>query len=140
MSYTKKSKQRKFLPTLGELIDRLSIHQLKEVFIPENKKNYAEEMNDIVHDIDLILKEKDVNLDGDIIRAIIVLSQMNAHIWHNESQVRKGEKGSDNLMLTHGLNGIRNTAINKIMEVVGGRKDYKIDCIASDFKDWDVSW
>ena len=140
MSYTKKSKERKFLPTLGELIDRLSIHQLKEVFIPENKKNYATEMNDIVHDIDLILKEKDVNLDGDIIRAIIVLSQMNAHIWYNESQVRKGEKGSDNLMLTHGLNGIRNTAINKIMEVVGGRKDYKVDCIASEFKDWDVSW
>ena len=140
MSYTKKSKSRKFLPTLGELIDRLSIHQLKEVFIPENKENYAIEMNDIVHDIDLILKEKDVNLDGDIIRAIVVLSQMNAHIWYNESQVRKGEKGSDNLMLTHGLNGIRNTAINKIMEVVGGRKDYKIDCIASDFKDWEVSW
>ena len=140
MSYTKKSKQRKFLPTLGELIDRLSIHQLKEVFIPENKDNYAQEMHDIVHDIDLILKEKDVNLDGDIIRAIIVLSQMNAHIWYNESQVRKGEKGTDNLMLTHGLNGIRNTAINKIMEVVGGRKDYKIDCIASDFKDWEVSW
>jgi len=43
-------------------------------------------------------------------------------------------------MLTHGLNGIRNTAINKIMEVVGGRKDYKIDCIASEFKDWQVSW
>ena len=133
-------KSRKWLPTFGELIDRLSIHQLKEVFIPENKKNYAEEMNDIVHDIDLILKEKDVNLDGDIIRAIVVLSQMNAHIWYNESQVRKGEKGSDNLMLTHGLNGIRNTAINKIMEVVGGRKDYKVDCIASEFKDWDVSW
>ena len=35
------SKKRKWLPTLGELIDRLSIHQLKEVFIPENKKNYA---------------------------------------------------------------------------------------------------
>ena len=49
MSYTKKSKHRKFLPTLGELIDRLSIHQLKEVFIPENKDNYAQEMHDIVH-------------------------------------------------------------------------------------------
>ena len=33
---------------------------------------------------------------------------MNTHIWYNESQVRKGEDmGSDNLMLTHGLNGIR---------------------------------
>ena len=140
MSYTKKSKHRKFLPTLGELIDRLSIHQLKEVFIPENKDNYAQEMHDIVHDIDLILKENDITLNAEIIRAVIVLSQMNAHIWYNESQVRKGEKGTDNLLLTHGLNGIRNTAINKIMEVVGGRKDYKIDCIASDFKEWEVSW
>jgi len=133
-------KSRKWLPTLGELIDRLSIHQLKEVFIPENKENYADEMNDMVHDINLILNEKDVKLTGEVLRAIVVLSQMNAHIWYNESQVRKGEKGSDNLMLTHGLNGIRNTAINKIMEVVGGRKDYKVDCIASEFKDWDVSW
>ncbi|MBT4207467.1 hypothetical protein HOE22_03895 [Candidatus Woesearchaeota archaeon] len=140
MSYTKKSKQRKFLPTLGELIDRLSIHQLKEVFIPENKKNYAKEMSDMVHDIDMILKEHNGEITGSVIRSIVVLAQMNTHIWHNESQVRKGTKGSDNLMLTHGLNGIRNTAINKIMEVVGGRKDYKVDCIASDFKDWDVSW
>ena len=38
------AKTRKWLPTLGELIDRLSIHQLKEVFIPENKKNYGKEM------------------------------------------------------------------------------------------------
>jgi hypothetical protein len=120
--------KRKWLPTLGELIDRLSIHQLKEVFIPENKKNYANEIQD---------KGK---INGETIRAIIVLSQMNAHIWYNESQVRKGEKGSDNLLLTHGLNGIRNTAINKIMEVVGGRKDYKVDCIAAEYKDWEVSW
>ena len=132
--------KRKWLPTLGELIDRLSIHQLKEIFIPENKKNYAKEMNDMVHDINLILKEHKGEITGEVIRAIIVLSQMNAHIWYNESMVRKGERGSDNLMLTHGLNGIRNTAVNKIMEVVGGRKDYKVDCIASEFKDWDVSW
>ena len=134
------AKQRKWLPTLGELIDRLSIHQLKEVFIPKNKDNYANEIDDMVYDINLIIKENNANIDGEFIRAVIVLSQMNAHIWYNESQVRKGERGSDNLMLTHGLNGIRNTAVNKIMERVGGRKDYKIDCIASEFKDWEVSW
>jgi len=131
---------RKWLPTLGELIDRLSIHQLKEVFIPENKENYAKEIADMVHDIDLLVKENESKINGETIRAIIVLAQMNAHIWYNESMVRKGERGSDNLMLTHGLNGIRNTATNKIMEAVGGRKDYKIDCIASEFKDWEVSW
>ena len=132
--------KRKWLPTLGELIDRLSIHQLKEVFIPENKKNYASEMQDMVHDINMILKEHKGEITGDVIRAIVVLSQMNALIWYIESQVRKGEKGSDNLMLTHGLNGIRNTAINKIMEVVGGSKDYKVDCIAAECKDREVSW
>jgi hypothetical protein len=26
------------------------------------------------------------------------------------------------------------------MEVVGGRKDYKVDCIAAEYKDWEVSW
>ena len=31
---------RKYLPTLGELIDRLTIVQLKEVKIPEHKKEY----------------------------------------------------------------------------------------------------
>ena len=113
---------------------------MKEVFIPENRENYAKEMKDIISDINMILEKDKDKISGDLIRAIVVLSQMNAHIWYNESQVRKGEKGTDNLMLTHGLNGIRNTAINKIMEVVGGRKDYKIDCIAEEFKDWNVSW
>ena len=131
---------RKYLPTLSELIDRLSIVQLKEVFIPEHKEEYAEEIKDIVHDLSLELSEKSVILSGDDIRSIIVLAQMNLHIWHNESNYRKGIKDGNNLELTHGLNGIRNTAKNKIQESNGGRKDYKIDCIAAEFKDWDVSW
>ena len=94
------TKSRKYLPTFSELIDRLSIAQLKEVFIPEHKTEYAEEISDIIHDINLII----------------------------------------DLELTHGLNGIRNTSKNKIQEVVGGRKDYKIDCLAADFKDWEISW
>ena len=131
---------RKYLPTLAELIDRLSIVQLKEVFIPEHKNEYSKEINDIIHDLDLELSEKSVTLSGDDIRAIVVLAQMNLHIWHNESNYRKVIKDGNNLELTHGLNGIRNTAKNKIQESVGGRKDYKIDCIAAEFKDWDVSW
>lgn len=156
---------RKYLPTLAELIDRLSIVQLKEVFIPEHKEEYAEEIKEIVHDIDQILKSDqkqtvvleddgcstqmvaDVKTEGDkvyvnaeTIRAIIVCAQMNLHIWHNESNYRKGIKDGNNLELTHGLNGIRNVAKNKIQEILGGRKDYKIDCLAAEFKDWDISW
>tara|TARA_B100000959_G_C14521299_1_gene435558 strand:+ start:141 stop:560 length:420 start_codon:yes stop_codon:yes gene_type:complete len=135
--------RRKYLPTISELIDRLSIVQLKEVFIPEHKDKYAEEIKDIVHDLDNLGldKEYDYHTLGKIVRAVIVLSQMNLHIWHNETEYRKG-KGKGNLELTHGLNGIRNTAKNIIQELLenGGRKDYKVDCMAADFKDWEISW
>jgi len=131
---------RKYLPTLSELIDRLSIVQLKEVFISEHKDEYKQEIKDIIHDIDLTLKENNVILDSKTIRAIVVLSQMNLHIWHNESNYRKGIGEGNNLELTHGLNGIRNTAKNKVQELSGGRKDYKIDCLAAEFKDWEISW
>lgn len=134
--------QRKYLPTLSELIDRLSIVQLKEVFIPEHKEEYAQEIKDIMHDIDLIFRESVEKSDvwpSDFIRSVIVLAQMNLHIWQNESKARRGDP-EGNLRLTHGLNGIRNTAKNKIQEVSGGRKDYKIDALAADFKDWEISW
>jgi hypothetical protein len=132
--------ERKYLPTLSELVDRLSIVQLKEVFITEHKEEYAEEIKAIVHDIQLYLDESKEPITAETIRAIIVLSQMNLHIWHNESNYRKGIKDGNNLELTHGLNGIRNVAKNKIQEVMGGRKDYKIDCLAAEFKDWEISW
>ena len=132
---------RKYLPTLGELIDRLTICQLKEVKIPQHKEEYQQEIKDIVHDINEILTDsKHLTIDGDFIRAIVVLSQMNTHIWVNEDNARSGDDKGNQLMLTHGLNGIRNTAKNKIQELDGGRKDYKVDCIASEFKDWEISW
>ena len=133
------SEDRKYLPTISELIDRLSIIQLKEVFITEHKEEYAKEIKDIVHDLTHLLNwEKPT---GEMIRAIIVLAQMNTHIWYNETKYRQGE-GDGNLGLTHGLNGIRNTAKNIIQDQLedGGRKDYKIDCIAAEFQDWEVSW
>ena len=125
---------RKYLPTLSELVDRLSIAQLKEVFITEHKDEYANEIQDILHDIDL------EGVDAELIRAVVVLAQMNLHIWHNESNYRKGIKDGNNLELTHGLNGIRNTAKNIITSILGGRTDHKIDCLAADFKDWEISW
>ena len=127
---------RKYLPTISELIDRLSILQLKEVFIPEYKKEYVKEIKDIMYDLE------EEGMDVKLIRAVIVLAQMNLHIWHNESEARSGNDAGENLLLTHGLNGIRNTAKNIIQDQLedGNRKDYKIDCIAAEFKDWEISW
>ena len=130
---------RKYLPTISELIDRLSIVQLKEVFIPEHKEEYAKEIQDIVHDLNELMNWEKPS--GEMIRAIIVLAQMNLHIWHNENEYRAG-KGKGNLELTHGLNGIRNKSKNIIQDQLDGdgRKDYKVDCIAAEFDDWEISW
>ena len=106
------------------------------MFIAENK-NYAKEIKDMMHDIDLILKQDNGKIT-ETIRAIIVLAQMNTHIWYNETKFVM-EKKMENLHLTHGLNSVRNTAGNKIARV-GGRRDYKVDCLAAEFKDWEISW
>jgi hypothetical protein len=134
---------RKWLPAMADLIDRLSIHQLKEVFIPSNKSIYEREMNEIAHDIDLIISQKDVTLSSDLIRAVIILSQINTHIWYNESKVRNGESQDLNLLkLTHGLNGIRNKCMNfiKFYSSESDRLDLKIDCLAAEFEDWKYSF
>ena len=130
--------ERKYLPTLSELIDRLAIAQIKEVFISDHKEEYAQEIKDILHDIDILLSQSR-GVDAEMIRAIVVLSQMNLHIWHNESNYRKGIKDGNNLELTHGLNGIPNTAKNNIDDVVGGRNEYQSDCFAAEFKDRELS-
>jgi hypothetical protein len=131
---------RRYLPTLAELLDRLTITQIKEVKIPEHKEVYSQEIREIVHDIDMILSQNEVWFNGEMLRALVVLAQMNLHIWHNESNYRRGIKEGNQLELSHGLNGIRNTAKNMIQSRVGGRLDYKVDCIAAEFKDWEVSW
>lgn len=131
---------RKYLPTLAELVDRLSILQLKEVFVTEHKQEYAQEIIDIMHDIDLIMQDEELIVTAKDIRAIIVLAQMNTHIWYNEAGVRSGTKEPSDLLLTHSLNGIRNTAKNIIQEQSDGRKDYKVDCLAAEHSEWEISW
>ena len=126
---------RKYLPTMGELVDRLSILQIREVLDPKNKDSYKDQIDNIQEDL-----ETGYSLDSKLVRAIVVLSQINLHIWMNESGAREGEGGLNNLRLTHGLNGIRNQAKNKLNSVSGEDAEQKVECTAAEFKDWEVSW
>lgn len=132
---------RKWLPTFAELIDRLSIHQLKEVFVPEHKEKYRREMREMMDDLNQIIREEKIGLSSELIKAVVVLAQINEHIWYNESKVRNGETQDTSLLgLTHSLNGIRNRAMNYILELIGNRdrQDKKIDCLAADDAAWDI--
>lgn len=135
--------QRLYLPTLSDLVDRLTIVQLKEIFIPERKEEYRQERQLIEHDIDLILRQKNLRLDAQAIHAIILIMLTNRFIWENESKARNGGNEQDRLLkLTHSINGIRNLAKNQLAAADGGRKDFKIDCYASElgeeFGNWNV--
>lgn len=135
--------QRKWLPTFAELIDRLTIHQLKEVFIPEHKDKYRREIALILEDLDTLIKEQDIEISSELIRAIIVLAQFNEHIWYNEARVRQGDpQDLELLRLTHGLNGIRTRSMNRILQMIGddSRQDYKTDCLAAEHSNWDIEF
>jgi hypothetical protein len=134
--------------TLSELIDRLTIVQLKETYNPELKEQYAKEIEDLVHDINLALP-KSVNgmaVTGEFLRDVIILAQYNHHIWINEDEARKAklddnpdyEKLYKQLRLTHSLNnGVRNPAKTKLQSLVGGRTELKNNTLsAEDCKDW----
>ena len=137
---------RKYLPTLSDLVDRLTIVQLKAVFIPEHSAEYVKERALIEHDIDMILEElasQGKKITASEIHAIVVIMLTNHFIWMNESKARLGGNEHDKLLkLTHSINGVRNNAKNQLASIDGGRKDFKVDCFAAqlveDFGNWNI--
>lgn len=125
----------KYRLSLGELLDRLTIIQLKECKIPDHKKEYAAEIKDVLHDIDQVIKDGGIVFDAEMLRDLVILAQYNGHIWINEAAARMGDQNGTNLYLSHSLNSIRCAARNKIQGKVGGRKDYKLD-VATPFPEW----
>jgi len=136
--------ERKYLPTLAELLDRLSIVQLKMIFIPENREAYKAERALIEHDIDCTFGATfPPGIPAKQIRAIMMIMLANHFIWSNESQAREGGHESDQMLrATHSVNGVRAAAKNKIAAWAGERVDLKVDCLAGDlqkeFGNWNV--
>ena len=123
---------RKYLPTLAELIDRLSIVTLKSIKIPENKEEYEKEAQEIMHDINVTI-DKGIGDMGQFIRATQMIMLTNEVIWQNESKARAGGDGQDHLLkFTHSVNGVRNLAKNVVSNLTGERLDLKTDCLAAD--------
>ena len=133
--------ERKYLPTLADLVDRLTIVQLKMIFIPDRREEYIAERELILHDIDLILNGLDHKLNARSIMAITMIQLTNRCIWESESKARAGGNEQDKLLrFTHSINGVRNTAKNVLSEEAGGRIDYKIDALAADLPEDFGNW
>jgi len=111
------SNERKFLPAFAELIDRLTVNQIKEVLLPDISNSVAEEMETLCDDIDLLIKERGLQLSSRFIRIVIALSQLNLHIWNLKDRMQNdSQKYDEFLKLAHQLNGIRNQLKNLLLE------------------------
>jgi len=112
--------ERKFLPPFAELIDRLTVDQIKEVLIPSQAKAAAGEMGKICHDVDLLIQKRDLKLTSRLLRMVVVIAQLNVHIWNNKDRMQQEpEKYLDLLKLSHQLNGLRNQIKNMLLEEAG---------------------
>jgi predicted oxidoreductase (fatty acid repression mutant protein) len=134
-------KERKFHLPASELIDRLSIDQIKEMLFDDNK-SITKEINDISDDIDGLLLENDVKLNSRLLRVIIVLSQINVHVWYLKDKMKEdSERYDEFLRLAHQINGIRNRMKNILLEEFGDkeksllRSNFDTDGLVG----WDVS-
>jgi hypothetical protein len=137
---------RHFLPSLSELMDRLAVDQIKEIAFRGEAPAIREEMKRIEHDIDLIIREKNIKLDARLIRVIIALAQLNLHIWNNKDtmeghRISEPDRYMELLKLSHQLNGIRNQLKNHLL-VISGDKDAA--SVRSNFNTdgldgWDIS-
>ena len=111
---------RLFLPSLSDLIDRLTVDQIKEVLQPANREAIADEIKRLENDIDLATSKLDLKATARFLRKVIVLAQINLHIWYNKDQMQvQPDRYAELLTMAHQLNGIRNRIKNSLLDETG---------------------
>jgi len=117
------SESRQFLPPLSELIDRLTVTQIKLNLLDVNSEDFSAEVAKLVNDINIIVKEKKIEISGELVRAIVMISQINLHIWRNKDLMQENLENESEylsyLKKAHQMNGVRNLLKNYILGLEG---------------------
>lgn len=133
ITYIKKmSKQYRYQYSFAELLDRAGIVLMKIANSPNADTPFHVELKDILHDIQLHLNEKPMT--AEMVRGLIVLTQVNFFIWGNEKAVRDADDGkiSDEELIimlkeSHKANSLRGEAKKHIQLQRGSRTDEKLN-------------
>ncbi len=132
---------RKCTPSFADLIDQLTVQQIKEVFRPRLIEQYEKEISDILHDIDIDIKEEGMMFCSYFVRLIVVLSQINLLIWHKKEKMKNDKENYYvHLKLSHQLNGLRNKIRNKLMEEIDHQEsDIRTNVNLDGLEGWKIS-
>lgn len=115
--------ERKYKLSFGELIERITINQLREMLIDGDTSSYAKSIDDLEHDIEMTLVDKKIDVSSKLIRLIIITAELNTLIWIYKDKMQENpDKYDYYLKKSHQLNGLRNRIKNKINWVIDGNK------------------
>ena len=115
--------KRKYKLSFGELIERISINQLREMLIEGDITKFTENINDLQYDIEMLLLNKNISVPSNFIRLIIITAELNTLIWVYKDKMQENpDKYDYYLKKSHQLNGLRNRIKNKINLVLDGNK------------------
>ena len=127
---------RKYLITLGELLERLSILQLREMLLKTDRKQNAADIANIMEDINTILDDRDFVPDALFLRLAILTGELNTLIWLYKD--RLNDDYDYYLKLSHQVNGLRNQ-IKNIINSVSGESAAKVTNVGTDGLDFFIS-
>ena len=117
------SKPRQFLPPLSEIIDRMTVTQIKLNLIESGKADFKSELQRLSNDIDIIIGERSIPASSELIYSIVMLAQLNLHIWQNKDEMQLNLENEaiylSLLKRAHQLNGFRNQIKNRILLLEG---------------------
>ena len=101
---------------ISELIDLLSIMQIKEIKFNNKRKIYSKQMKDISVDINKLIRNKKIDINGEIIRKIAFVGISNLLVWELKDLMLSNKKDYDKfLQKALELNIIRNKVFNTMM-------------------------
>lgn len=115
------SSQVSFIDTIADLIDTLSVLQIKEVLLPHEKRRaVVGEMYDVMGSVYTLMAKQNTIITGILVRMTVFLSQANLHIWYNKDHMlARPDKYNHLLEFAQDINSIRNNVRNVIMDILG---------------------
>jgi hypothetical protein len=132
----------KYKIPVADLIDKLTVDHIKQFKFKKFEGDLENNIKNILEDIEVVLKEKNILLDYKIIRPLIILAQVNLHIWNLKDEMEKDDKNYDNLLkLAHQLNGTRNKIKNELLKIFkeDGFSNQRSNFSTDGLEDWSVN-
>ena len=128
----------------SELVDKLSIIQIKQLINNKQYRSYENTISKILNQLEHnISKNKKMILNSKIVNLLNILSQINLFIWFLRDEMQISKKNyKQNMKLSHQLNALRNITKNKLLLIFNKNKnqDLRTNIDKEDLKGWKFSF